>query len=90
MPCVGKGFRVRNFLHQGDFVLTPPHPAPDGEAVDELDRAATEALALCDGDSLAAIKALLLANAFLERDLDLARRCFVGLLPRLASETSED
>ncbi len=53
--------------------MTAPHPAPDGEAVDELDRAATEALALCDGDSLAAIKALLLANAFLERELDLAQ-----------------
>jgi hypothetical protein len=73
MPCVGKDFRVKNFPHQGDFVMTAPHPAPDGEAVDELDKAAAEVLAVCGGDSLAAIKALLVANAFLERELDLAR-----------------
>jgi hypothetical protein len=53
--------------------MTAPHPAPDGEAVNELDKAAAEALAACGGDSLGAIKALLIANSCLERELDLAR-----------------
>jgi hypothetical protein len=67
------GFSCQKFPSSRKIVMTAPHPAPDGEAVDELDKAAAEARAVCGGDSLAAIKALLLANAFLERELDLAR-----------------
>jgi hypothetical protein len=51
--------------------MTEPHPALDGEAMDELDIAPAEALAACGGDSLAAIKALLIGNSFLERELEL-------------------
>ena len=39
----------------------------------ELDRSVEELIAMCDGDSVAAIKTLLVANAFLEHELELAR-----------------
>ena len=53
--------------------MTAPHPAPDGEAVAEFDRMVEEVLAICGGDNLAAIKSLLVANDFLERELELTR-----------------
>ncbi len=47
--------------------------APDGEALSRLEVAADEAIALCGGDARAAVIALLVANDFLERELDLTR-----------------
>jgi hypothetical protein len=37
--------------------------------IDELDAATEEAIAACGGDARAAVKALLVANAFLEDEL---------------------
>lgn len=53
--------------------MTAAHPAPDGEAVPDLDSAADEVIALCGGDARAAVKALLVANGFLEHELELTR-----------------
>jgi hypothetical protein len=50
-----------------------PATAPDGEAVPDLESSVHEVIALCCGDPRAAIRALLVANAHLERQLDLAR-----------------
>lgn len=46
-------------------------PAKDDEA--EPDAVAEEAIALCGGDARAAVKALLVANAFLGDELAMAR-----------------
>ena len=53
--------------------MTTPQPVPDGEAVLDLEAAADEAIAMCGGDARAAVKALLVANDFLERELELTR-----------------
>ena len=50
-----------------------PQPAAGGEAVRELDTTADELIADFGGDALAAIKALIVANAHLECELELAR-----------------
>jgi predicted Na+-dependent transporter len=42
------------------------------EKTDELEAAADEAIALCGGDARAAVKALLIANAYLEDELAMA------------------
>jgi hypothetical protein len=49
---------------------------PDQEPASDDDdyyAAVEEAIALCGGDARAAVKALLIANDFLERELELAR-----------------
>ena len=46
---------------------------PDGEALPNLEAAADEAIATCEGDARAAVIALLVANNFLERELELNR-----------------
>lgn len=53
--------------------MTAPQPAPDGEAMPDVEAAADEAIAICGGDARAAVKALLVANDFLERELELTR-----------------
>lgn len=40
---------------------------------DDIEAATEEAIALCGGDARAAVKALLIANSVLERELELAR-----------------
>ena len=52
-----------------------PKPAkePGSEALPDLDAAADEAIATCGGDARAAVIALLVANDFLERELELTR-----------------
>ena len=52
-----------------------PEPAkpPAGEALPDLGAAADEAIATCGGDARAAVIALLVANNFLERELELTR-----------------
>jgi hypothetical protein len=45
---------------------TAPNPRSDG---DQLDAAADEAIAACGGDAREAVKALLIANEFLENEL---------------------
>jgi hypothetical protein len=55
------------------FVMTAPQPASDGEAMPDVEAAADESIAICGGDARAAVKALLVANDFLERQLELTR-----------------
>jgi hypothetical protein len=43
------------------------HPQPD---VDRLEAAADQAIAACGGDAREAVKALLVANEYLERELE--------------------
>ncbi|SFU21045.1 hypothetical protein [Mesorhizobium sp. YR577] len=53
--------------------MTEPKPATDGEAMSALEIAADEAIEACGGDARAAIIGLLVANDFLERELELTR-----------------
>ena len=46
---------------------TAPNPQSDAE---KLDAAADQAIAACGGDAREAVKALLIANEFLERDME--------------------
>lgn len=53
--------------------MPEPAQAPDGEAVVDWDAAADEAIAACDGDARAAVKALLVLVDTLERDIAFMR-----------------
>ena len=44
--------------------------SPSANAADELERDVDQAIALCDGDLRAALRAMLLANAFLEAEIE--------------------
>jgi hypothetical protein len=46
---------------------TAPNPQSDAE---QLDAATDQAIAACGGDAREAVKALLVANEFLEREID--------------------
>jgi hypothetical protein len=46
---------------------TAPNPQSDA---DQLDAAADQAIAACGGDAREAVKALLVANEFLEREIE--------------------
>jgi hypothetical protein len=46
---------------------TAPNPQSDAE---QLDAAADQAIAACGGDAREAVKALLVANEFLEREIE--------------------
>lgn len=48
-------------------------PARKAPTVDPLDASVEETIALCGGDPRAAVKALIVANEFLERELALHR-----------------
>lgn len=50
-----------------------PVPAADGEVVPDLESSVDEVIAICGGDIRAAVRALLVANAHLERELELTR-----------------
>jgi hypothetical protein len=57
-----------------------PGPGPS-----DLETAADHAIAACGGDAREAVKALIVANAFLETQLDeLRRKVSAGLRPRAA------
>ena len=45
-------------------------PEPSGPAPDDLDAAADEAIAACGGDAREAVKALIVANGFLEAQVE--------------------
>jgi hypothetical protein len=49
-------------------MLANPQSAPDNEA-DQLEAAADQAIAACGGDMRSAIRALILANEFLEHEV---------------------
>jgi hypothetical protein len=51
--------------------VTEPAPAaPESNAAETLEREVNEAIALCGGDVRAALRATLVANAFLESELE--------------------
>lgn len=47
----------------------PSRPQPNQNEVDELEVAVNQAIAACGGDARAAIRALILANDFLENEV---------------------
>ena len=47
--------------------------APQSDDADQLEAAADQAIAACDGDAREAVKALIVANAFLETELEKLR-----------------
>jgi hypothetical protein len=49
------------------FEMSEPQPQSDA---DQLEAAADQAIAACGGDAREAVKALIVANAFLETDLE--------------------
>jgi hypothetical protein len=49
-----------------------PNPNPQSDA-DQLEAATDQAIAACDGDAREAVKALIVANAFLETELEKLR-----------------
>ncbi|MCK1733940.1 hypothetical protein IVA79_08220 [Bradyrhizobium sp. 138] len=51
----------------------PAELAPSASATEDLEAAADQAIAACDADAREAVKALLLANDFLEAELDALR-----------------
>lgn len=53
--------------------MAEPALATDAEALPDWDAAADEAIAACDGDARAAVKALLVLTDALERDMAFAR-----------------
>src|ERR1700685_488961 len=51
-------------------LITSQSPAPESQAdVDRLEAAADEAIAVCGGDVRAALKAMIVANEFLESEV---------------------
>ena len=54
-------------------------------AIDPYEAAVDDAIATCDGDLRGALKALIIANEFLERDLERALASD-GLSPSIASD----
>jgi hypothetical protein len=57
----------------GIFPLSSaPSPAPQSDA-DQLEATTDRAIAACDGDAREAVKALIVANAFLETELEKLR-----------------
>jgi hypothetical protein len=60
---------MRTFAHPANSELRymPEAPAPNPQSdADQLDAAADQAIAACGGDAREAVKALLIANEFLE------------------------
>jgi hypothetical protein len=50
--------------------VSQPLPNPEQSDADQLEAAADQAIAVCDGDAREAIKALIVANHFLETELE--------------------
>jgi hypothetical protein len=53
--------------------VPPIDPADNPESVDPLDASVNAAIEACDGDMRATVRALILANAFLEEELERTR-----------------
>ena len=51
-------------------MVSQPLPNPEQSDADQLEAAADQAIAACDGDAREAIKALIVANHFLETELE--------------------
>ena len=53
--------------------MSPPLPNPEQSDDDQLEAAADQAIATCGGDARETIKALIVANHFLETELEKLR-----------------
>ena len=53
--------------------MSQPLPNPEQSDADQLEAAADQALAICGGDARETIKALIVANHFLETELEKLR-----------------
>ena len=53
--------------------MSQPLPNPEQSDADQLEAAADQAIAVCSGDAHEAIKALIVANHFLETELEKLR-----------------
>ena len=54
-------------------MVSQPLPNPEQSDTDQLEAAADQAIAVCGGDAREAIKALIVANHFLETELEKLR-----------------
>ena len=54
-------------------MVSQPLPNPEQSDTDQLEAAADQAIATCGGDAREAVKALIVANHFLETELDKLR-----------------
>ena len=68
-------------------MVSQPLPNPEQSDTDQLEAAADQAIATCGGDAREAVKALIVANHFLETELDKLRAAVStgyarGKLPR--------
>jgi hypothetical protein len=82
--------------HRSPRFVTDPAPKPETESLAPLDQEADAAIAACDGDVRAALKAALVANSFLIAEVEeLSRAVSVGYTrgktpARRASEKVDD
>ena len=66
-------------------MVSQPLPNPEQSDTDQLEAAADQAIATCGGDPREAVKALIVANHFLETELEKQRRCLDGICARKAN-----
>jgi hypothetical protein len=57
-------------MHKGIPVSGPARTNPSPTAADAIEDEVREALAICGGDAIAALRITLIANAFLEAEID--------------------
>ena len=57
-------------------MVSQPLPNPEQSDTDPLEAAADQAIATCGGDAREAVKALIVANHFLETELEKLRAAF--------------
>jgi hypothetical protein len=62
-------FSLLGRRQQSVFAMAEPSPADSVMESERLDAAVEEAIAACDGDPRATIRALIVANEFLEHEL---------------------
>src|SRR5713101_6762943 len=57
-------------MHKGIPVSEPARTNPSSTAADAIEDEVQQALAICGGDAIAALRITLIANAFLEAEID--------------------
>ena len=57
-------------MHKGIPVTEPARTKPSPTAADAIEDEVQEALAICGGDAIAALRITLIANAFLQAEID--------------------
>ena len=66
-------------------MVSQPLPNPDQSDTDQLEAAAHQAIATCGGDPREAVKALIVANHFLDTELEKLRCGLDGICARRAN-----